>query len=162
MEGAWGADPDISFSAWTDYPPTSTSTSPAEVDSGDDEKVVATTLTKRVRAGDIFLYVANEMGFQVGRVIVLDEGTEKEELAKIGAFGSIIVEKPLKFDHEQGTIIKMLPEASGIGTNTPEPQPTDNSGTQTEVGLATDSANLMQPFYSALALLLYSTLRWVA
>lgn len=159
-EGAWGADLDICVMALSSYP--STSTSPAEVGSGNDEKAVVITLIKCVEAGDIFLFVASEEGFQVGRVIVLDEATKKEELAKISAFGSIIVDKPLKFDHEKGTTIKMLSKAAGISTNTTEPHDANDPGTESEVGLVTDGASSIRPFYAALAFLSYSTIRWLA
>jgi len=72
--------------------------------------VTTTSLNAKVKAGETELAVESHAGFSVGDKIIIDAGTKKEEKNEIVGFGSILLKTPLKFDHNAGVTISVLPK----------------------------------------------------
>ena len=80
-------------------------------------------------------------GFLVGQVIAIGAGSDHPEIRTISEFGSILLDEPLEFDHEEGEVVIVLsaltvdndndgiPDASDAFPNNPnESVDTDNDG----------------------------------
>ena len=65
----------------------------------------STNLTSDISSGSTILEVNDTTGFQLGYTIVIDEGTNIEEIRKIVDFGSIVLDSPLIYDHGSGATI---------------------------------------------------------
>ena len=65
----------------------------------------STSLTSDISSGSSILEVNDTTGFQLGYTIVIDEGTNIEEIRKIVDFGSIVLDSPLIYDHGSGATI---------------------------------------------------------
>merc|ERR1719487_1150409 len=66
-----------------------------------------TTLLVAHAAGSMVLMVQSQMGFMLGRQIIVDEGTMQQEVLGIANFGSIILTAPLRFAHKAGASVVM-------------------------------------------------------
>jgi hypothetical protein len=89
------------------------------------ELVPMTQLPNRALAGETRIEVLglNQLGmspnsafFQPGDEVVIDPGEQNEERALVTALGSLVLEKPLAFDHPEGATVILVarPEASGL------------------------------------------------
>lgn len=67
-----------------------------------------TTMTGGAVAGGTVLEVASNDGFSPGDDIVINRGGESEEGNTIAALGSLILERPLQFDHAPGETVTLL------------------------------------------------------
>merc|ERR1719506_3577306 len=47
-------------------------------------------------------------GFKVGQKIIIDEGTDAEEVNGVSGFGSLMLELPLKFGHQRDARVKAI------------------------------------------------------
>lgn len=65
----------------------------------------STALTKVSKKGSKVLHVNSLTDFQVDQNVIIDFGTPIQEANQIAKFGSIILKKPLKFDHPSGAKI---------------------------------------------------------
>jgi len=83
------------------------------------EAEASTTSTVPVLAGAKKLEVAASSGFKIGRQIVIDAGTQSEEVNEIAGFGSLILKSPLKFAHPAGISITMAAEEGSRGPSAP-------------------------------------------
>jgi hypothetical protein len=66
---------------------------------------IVTTLLKAISAGSTVLEVASTTGFEIGREVIIDQGTPNEEFNTIAGFGSMILKAPLLRDHGAGATI---------------------------------------------------------
>jgi hypothetical protein len=66
---------------------------------------ILTALTTPVTKGSTTLVVGNAFDFKIGQQVIIDVGTPVEELNTIAAFGSLILQSPLKFDHDAGASV---------------------------------------------------------
>merc|ERR1719183_3235639 len=64
------------------------------------------TLKEPIEKGAQVLQVASNSEFAIGQEIILGKGTPMEEFNKIVGFGSLILETPLKFDHDAGGVVE--------------------------------------------------------
>jgi hypothetical protein len=64
-----------------------------------------TTLTAPARAGDTVIQVGSSAGLEVGDALVLNPGAATEERLRVKAFGSIVLQSPLRCAHERGEAI---------------------------------------------------------
>ena len=57
-------------------------------------------------AGSFVLNVDSTTGFHIGRTVIIDLGTDDQEVGRIASFGSIILMSPLKYDHNPGAVVR--------------------------------------------------------
>lgn len=84
-------------------------------------EVARTSTTSAVVAGDRLLPVERQGGFEVGARVVIDENSEQEEFNEIAGFGSLLLKYSLKFAHDKGTSVSVIPETSSITTTASAP-----------------------------------------
>ena len=72
-----------------------------------------TTLVRDVVAGDQVLETVSTNGFNVGDEIIIGKGTAKQERNTVAGFGSIILAKPLQFNHSSAARIVVSPKPNG-------------------------------------------------
>lgn len=77
----------------------------------------STTLSENTLYGSMVLPVTSNVGFAVGRLIIIDAGTKIEEVNYVVGFGSLILQMPCKYAHTKGALITMPP----AGYTTPPP-----------------------------------------
>jgi len=87
---------------------------------GSPEDEAHTSLTEVVKAGATILKVKSTKNFMLSRKIVIDAGKPVEEVNKIVAFGSIILEHPVKFDHAPGSSVTMPKDTDGSAGSSQE------------------------------------------
>ena len=63
---------------------------------------IITTGISPAKKNDKILKVSDSSGLSVGDTIIIDKGKPNEETAKVVGFGSIKLDKPLKYDHDLG------------------------------------------------------------
>lgn len=73
---------------------------------------VNTTLTVATAPANSVIQVASTVGFKLGREIIIDMGTPKEEIRKIIALGSISLDARLNFAHGVGASVIMPGQAT--------------------------------------------------
>jgi hypothetical protein len=74
--------------------------------SGEAQQAMPTTrLIAPAQAGCYKLVVESTLGFKIGQQVIVDPGTSVEEINTIAGFGSIILQLPLKFNHDVGAIV---------------------------------------------------------
>jgi hypothetical protein len=78
-----------------------TQTTPA---GGDGE----TTTTEGASAGDKEIEVASTAGFDVLDLIVINPGGANEEMNQVAGFGSLLLMRPLQFNHAAGEAIEVV------------------------------------------------------
>ena len=71
-------------------------------------EINSTTLSVQAVAGSTTLQVADQQVFQPGDRIVIAESTTKQEFHTVQEYGSIIIQQPLQYTHDVGTIITKL------------------------------------------------------
>ena len=62
----------------------------------------ATELTEPADEGDTVLEVDSNGPFAVGDPVLINPGEANEEMAVVAGFGSLVLERPLQFDHDAG------------------------------------------------------------
>ena len=67
--------------------------------------IITTNITQSANTGDTQIEVDNQEEFSIGDRITIAEGTINEEYNTIVGFGSLILEKPLLYNHGVNTII---------------------------------------------------------
>merc|ERR1712216_570337 len=53
--------------------------------------------------------VQNQECFSIGEDLILDAGTEFQEVGEIAAFGSLVLKNPLQFPHSAGASVRATP-----------------------------------------------------
>jgi CSLREA domain-containing protein len=82
-------------------------------------------------AGDARLALENTADFDVGDTVVVDPNGPRQELAVVTGFGSLILSRPLRFDHPAGTtVIAVGPDfdADGIDNDIENAAPNKGDG----------------------------------
>jgi hypothetical protein len=82
-----------------------------------------TALSAPVAIGDRTLAVATNVGFQRGRQVIIDQGSQQEETNIIAGLGSIILQYPLKYAHPAGVAVTMpqgAPAQPASGVSSPQ------------------------------------------
>lgn len=77
-----------------------------------DHHSSSTFLIAEAKTGDTVMQVANKSRFNVGQVIEVEPGTGVYEVVKVAAFGSIILDSALEFDHAAGS--QVVAQGSGV------------------------------------------------
>ncbi len=65
----------------------------------------ASWVTEAASAGDTKVEVASHDSFELGSTVVIDPGGEHPEEAVLIGFGSLLLDRPLQFDHAPGTLV---------------------------------------------------------
>jgi len=65
----------------------------------------STEVTTVVEPGEQRLPVESHAGFEVGQEVVIDEGTQVEEVNEVVGFGSLLLKHPLKYHHGVGAAV---------------------------------------------------------
>jgi hypothetical protein len=94
-----------------------------------------TTLQAAAVPGQTRLDVVTQQGFAVGDAVAVDAGTGIAEQARIVAFGSLLLDRPLQFAHAVGAVVQVLPAGSDlapycapVAVSTLEDTPVDVTG----------------------------------
>jgi len=80
-----------------------------------EEKV--TSIAMPVIAGANELSVADQAGFVVGNHVVIDAGTNVQEVNQVVGFGSSLLREPLKFPHGVAATVSTIPKAKAAALN---------------------------------------------
>jgi len=104
VETNWGLIAGTTPNPWLQFTTTTVTTTQAPIPGIQ----VLTTLARAVEPGTKILMVASQEGLLVGRQIIIEKGTEREEYNKISAFGSIVCDSPLVFPHAPGANVSMM------------------------------------------------------
>jgi nitrous oxidase accessory protein NosD len=67
-----------------------------------------------VPAGATVVPVTSNTGFAIGDAVAIEAGTPSEDRARIVGFGSLILDRPLRFAHPAGSTIEVLPAATNL------------------------------------------------
>jgi hypothetical protein len=65
-------------------------------------------------AGATALPVTSNDGFAVGDAVAIEAGTPREERARIIGFGSLLLDRALRFDHPAGATVEVLPPGADL------------------------------------------------
>jgi hypothetical protein len=86
-----------------------------------------TSVSSAAPAGTRRVEVASNDGFAVGDVVAVNPGGATAEMAVITGFGSLVLDRPLRFDHAAGEVVTVLtdppdlaPWCDGVQRSTPE------------------------------------------
>lgn len=74
----------------------------------------ATTVSEAAAAGATRVGVSNHDGFSVGDAVAIDPGTASEDTARVVGFGSLLLDRPLRFDHPAGALVVRLPAGTDL------------------------------------------------
>jgi PKD repeat protein len=117
-------DPDRPWEIWDE----ANGWTPHEVSDGEPLAMLpqtATSVDAAAGEGRVEIFDLADLGldpggafFAVGDRIVLDPGGEREELATISGFGSLLLEQPLRYSHPAGTMVSVVSPADAA-TDTP-------------------------------------------
>lgn len=98
-----------------------------------------TSLAELMTAGSTFLNVTRQEGFLIGQDVVVGRGTNQEEVHTIVGFGSIILERPLRFAHPAGTMVEVHLGHSALPPNIVGPSG-NLQGSRSQTHIAKSSA----------------------
>jgi len=83
--------------------------------------------------------------FHVGDTVVLDPGGPHQESVKVTGFGSLLLDRPLQFEHLAGELVSVVATASAPTTTTPSNVTPTSTPTGTPSGSATGAPAASDP-----------------
>ncbi|MGE0140712.1 MAG: right-handed parallel beta-helix repeat-containing protein [Ilumatobacteraceae bacterium] len=99
---------------------------------------IGVTTSASTGAGATEIPVTSNDGFSIGDIVQIGGGTPSAETARIVGFGSLILDRPLRFDHPVGTEIVVLPSDTDLAPVCPGAELETDVGRQITATLRCD------------------------